>query len=427
MMLGKPVSDKMGGAIPAEEWLHPGHADITKIEHVQGWPVPQIDAQFPSYLGWNGLWLYELSATLAPEPPAGWTAQWDWSDGAIATGAKCDRIVPGPAPLVATVRLTTDKNELRFVRRVTFGGAPPPEAKTEDSPAMIRYADLLAREDPAKLAPDTLKTGFVFLSEFGSDQAIGKWATAWMAKNPGIDDPLWITGQLARLRALAQTDPQQALAEMHKFDTATRRKYPRELGLMELEIMVFHLKDPKAVEIANRVAFENANNDAGRLAKVRIGDLYRLLGRTKEAVEVYICVQKTIADETAGRKNAAQDRSNSITIADLLDQGYRHEALAKLEEWELEHPMAKYDSDFLLLRGRVLMTFYRWNEALQEIESFRAMQPDSPYQIPADFYRARALYELGKKDEARAIWQDIVTKYPKNELVGECQQWLGRK
>jgi tetratricopeptide (TPR) repeat protein len=89
--------------------------------------------------------------------------------------------------------------------------------------------------------------------------------------------------------------------------------------------------------------------------------------------------------------------------------------------------MAKYDSDFLLLRGRVLMTFGRWNEALQEIESFRAMQPDSPYQIPADFHRAHALYELGRKDEARAIWQEIVTKYPKNELVTECQQWLNRK
>ena len=64
---------------------------------------------------------------------------------------------------------------------------------------------------------------------------------------------------------------------------------------------------------------------------------------------------------------------------------------------------------------------------MQEIESFRAMQPDSPYQIPADFHRARALYELGKKDEARTIWQDIVTKYPKNELVPECQQWLNRR
>src|SRR5262249_6343785 len=80
MMLGKPVSDKMGGAIPAEEWLHPGHADLTKIEHVQGWPAPQIDVKLPSYLGWNGLWLYELSAALVPEPPADWTAQWEWSD-----------------------------------------------------------------------------------------------------------------------------------------------------------------------------------------------------------------------------------------------------------------------------------------------------------------------------------------------------------
>jgi tetratricopeptide (TPR) repeat protein len=181
------------------------------------------------------------------------------------------------------------------------------------------------------------------------------------------------------------------------------------------------------VQFAGRIAFENPNSDLARVAKIRVGDLYRLLGRGKEAVENYRAVQKTVTDETQGRKFAAQDRGYSITIADLIAQGYRFEAEAKLAEWEIEHPMAKFDSDFLLLRARVLMLFGRWNEALQEIDSFGKMNPDSPYQIPADYYRARALYELGKKDEARSIWQEILTKYPKSDLVDECRQWLSRR
>jgi tetratricopeptide (TPR) repeat protein len=206
-----------------------------------------------------------------------------------------------------------------------------------------------------------------------------------------------------------------------------RRKFGRELGFIELEILVFDLKDPAAAQIANRLAFENPNSDVGRLAKIRLGDLYRLLGRGKDSIEIYRSVQKTIADETQGRKFAAQDRSYSITIADLLAQDYRHEAEAKLAEWELEHPMAKFDSDFLLLRGRVLMEFGRWNEALTEIESFREMNPDSPFQIPADFYRAKALWELGKKDQARTIWTHIAKDFPKHELAGESARLANQK
>ena len=113
MMLGKPVSDKMGGAIPATEWLHPGHAEISKIEHQQGWPAPQIEVQLRGYLGWNGLsGSTKPPVRSSPSRPADWTTQWEWSDGSVTTGAKCDRIVPGPTPLVATVRMTSEKNEL---------------------------------------------------------------------------------------------------------------------------------------------------------------------------------------------------------------------------------------------------------------------------------------------------------------------------
>jgi tetratricopeptide (TPR) repeat protein len=426
MVLGHSVGGK-DETIPASAWLHPGTTEIIRLENVRGAPVPVIDAHVLSYLGWNGLWLYEIACKLDANLPAGWSATWEWSDGSAATGAKSDRVVPGPNSVMATVRLKGDQGEVRGVRRITFGGAPPRQAQTENANDLRRYLGLLEGEDPERLAPDTLRAGFQLLSEFGNDQQIGRWAGAWMAKNTNQDDPLWIKGKVAHLRALAQTSPQQALAEIRHLDFGVRRKFARELGLIELELLVFYLKDPAAAQVANRLAFENPNSDVGRLAKIRLGDLYRLLGRGKDAVEVYRSVQKTIADETQGRKFAAQDRSYSITIADLLAQDYRHEAEAKLAEWELEHPMAKFDSDFLLLRGRVLMEFGRWNEALQEIDSFREMNPDSPFQIPADFYRAKALWELGKKDEARTIWQRIAKEFPKHELAAESSRLANQK
>jgi TolA-binding protein len=138
-------------------------------------------------------------------------------------------------------------------------------------------------------------------------------------------------------------------------------------------------------------------------------------------------VQKSVGDESAGRKLPAQDRAYSIEIGGLIADGHRKEAEQKLNEWESKHPMAKVDSDFLVLRARLLMLLGRWKEAVMEIESFEKMQPDSPYQIEGDFYRARALFETGQKDEARKMWTEIVTKYPKHEFAQKSKEWLSKK
>ncbi len=425
-VLGKVTGETTAQIFSAADWLHPGSSEITKIEHVQGWPVPAIDVQFHSYIGWNGLWLYDTQCTLRGGLPAGWTAEWNFDDGAHFEGAKCERVLPGPSSHSVRLRLTRAKDGVEGLERIVFAGHPR-EATTEEVSARDHYLNLLSQENPSLLAAATLKADFAFVNEFGTDQEIGRFATAWMAKNPETSDPMWIAGEVAHLRALAQSNPQQAVAEIHKLDGAVRNKYGKELGMAELDILVFGLKDPAAADLGKRVSFENSNSEVGRLAKIRIGDLYRLLGKTNLAVEQYSSVQKSIGDESQGRKNAAEDRANSITITDLIEGGHRHEAEQKVREWELEHPMAKYDSDLLLVRGRVLMLFGRWNEALQEIESFRQMQPDSPYQIPADFYRARALFELGKKDEARKIWAEIASKYPKHELAAESRRLSTQK
>ena len=411
--------------IPASAWVHPGAAELERIEQIDGWPLPIPTVHLASFIGWNGLWMYDAHCALDGGVPAGWSVSWEFGDGAKRMGETCDRVLFGNAPTRVVAHLQRNQEQEAGVKRIDFK-ANVPQVTTAEPEAVSRYAALLEAEDPAQLASGTLRGGFEFLDQFGSDQAVGKFAAAWLQKNANQDDPLWIRGQLARLRTLAQTDPQQALKEVRKFDSATRKKFSKELGMEELDIMVFYLKDPASVALAQQLSFQNADNEVGRLAKIRVGDLYRLQGKANEALAQYQSVQKTVVDDSQGRKFGAQDRGYSIAITDLISQGYRHEAEAKLTEWELDHPTAKFDSDFLLLRGRVLMEFGRWNEALQEIDSFRAMNPDSPYQIPADFYRARALYELGRKEEARRIWKEIATRYPKHDLAKESADWAAK-
>jgi len=403
-------------AIPSGAWLHPGTAQVGKIEQRHGWPIPIVKAQPDSYIGYGDQWFFDTNFSLPDAIPEGWTVEWQFDDGAIFTGAECRRVIVESRPHAVSVKLSRDNDMVSGGARFTF-----PDniraASIRNPNDISHYLDLLATETPSQLSKATLNAGMTLLCDFGTDVQIAKFATAWLAKNPGPDDPLWLSAQLARLRALASSDPKQALAELRAIDPLVRKKYAIQFNTLELDLMVFYLHDPSVADLATRMAFENPNSDSERIAKIRVGDFYRLAGQYPQAAAQYQGVQKTIVDESEGRKLPAQDQAYSITIRDLIDRDLRREASAQLQEWESKHPMAKLDSDYLLLRGRLLNAFGRWDEALAELDSFKKMQPDSPYGIDADFYRAQAFDGLGRKEEARKIWNQIAKDYPNHELA----------
>ena len=227
---------------------------------------------------------------------------------------------------------------------------------------------------------------------------------------------------MSRLRGLAQQDAAKALAELRALPLSARAQSAGPLDLLELDLLVFYLNDPAAPVRAAQIAQRDPKSDLARLALVRAGDFYRLQGRFPEAIAQYQQAQHSVVEESAGRKLPAQDRAYSITLNDLLAHGDFTEAEQKLTEWETQHPLAKIDTDFLILRGRILMTFGRWREALAEIQSFEKLQPENPYQIDADYYRAEALFALGQQDDARAIWKEIARQYPQHPLAGPSRE-----
>ncbi|MEI8342364.1 MAG: hypothetical protein WCH43_12630 [Verrucomicrobiota bacterium] len=407
-------------AIPKEAWLHPGSSDL-KVEEQHGWPVPVAKVEPLSYIGYGNQWFFETKFSLRSPLPDGWKAEWQFADGAVVSGTECQRVIVGSKPQAVSLKLSGTGSETHGVLRVDF-----PEdvhaASVNDAADIARYLSLLAKETTTQLSKETLEADLGLLLDFGKEEDASGFANAWLQKNPDPHTPLWIPAELARLRTLAQTDAKKALDELKRIDPQTRKIAPQPLDLLELDLLVFYSQDPNIVDSAKRVAFLYPNTDTARLAKIRAGDYYRLTGQFKQAVEEYQGIQKTIIDETAGRKLPAQDQAYSITVRNLIAKNLRKEAADKLREWELRHPMAKFDSDFLLLRGRTLNAFGRWNEALAELDSFKKIQHDSPWLIDTDFYRAEALSGLGKKEEAKKIWRGIAKDYPKHELAEQAKR-----
>jgi tetratricopeptide (TPR) repeat protein len=287
------------------------------------------------------------------------------------------------------------------------------------------YVLLLKGETPSPFG-GSVQPDLTFLRDFGDVETLGKFAGAWLKENISPKNPLWIDAEVAWLRYIAESDPRRALDELHKLSPETQRDCAAWLDPLELDLLVFYRRDAGAEDRIRQIALRNIGTPIEKLADVRLGDLYRLLGKYKEASAQYLSIQKTVLDESESRKLPAQDRAFSITINDFIESGHREAAESKLQEWEFRHPMAKLDTDFLLLRARTWMLFGRWQEALSEIDSFEKMQTDSPYEIDAEFYRARVLYETGQKDAARKIWTQLARDYPKNELAQKSMQWAAK-
>jgi tetratricopeptide (TPR) repeat protein len=405
------------GLFEKEQWVTPGATERVKLEHVQFGVIPPLLVNHRDYIGWDGLWLFDSELKFAPGLPADCSVSWDFTDGGKSDKPVAERVLSGLHPVGVIATLKRGGESLRIAFRFSLAGRVK-EASINNPSDLERYLQKLGAEDLSKLEPEALNGFFRFAREFGTEQQTGKVAAAWIARNPDPSDPNWIVGLLARLRGTAQVEPKAALEELAKLPTSLAKRFLRELALFELDTRVVLLRDDSAVAFAQQLlpAFSQ-QPEVVQLIRTRIGDLYRLQGRLKEAEEVYVAVQKTVQDESAGRKFAAQDRANAVAVGKLIEGGYRVEAEARLQLWELAHPMAKLQSDFLLLRAQAHMLYGRWGEALQEVDSFKALNPDSPFQIPADFHRARALSGLGRKEEARKVWSAIVTQYPKHPLA----------
>ena len=415
---------KAGGAIeivPASAFLHPGKALVGRYEAQDGGPVPVPRTRFLSYLGDGGGYLYEVKCSVSPEEVQGAMVEWRFDDGAVLTGTDITRIMsgtPGTQHVTAVAQRGTATRQTTL--RIGFYGQPPREI--EHWQGNERYVSLLMRLDPARLDAAMLSAALPVLFDFGSDAQSAAFANAWLAHKPDLKDPLWLPAYTAHARASAQTDPKKAAAEVAA-NTAARQLYNQDLDVLELDLLVFGAHDMGSLSRVRQLAF-NLGPDKGKLGEIRVGDLYRLNGDLNHAAEHYRAAQPP--DPTNGRGLPAEDQANALTVEDLLGDGARQDALDRLAKWELAHPLAKLTTNFLVLRARTLALFGRWRESLAELDAFAAMHPDSAYEIDVDFYRARALYEVGDKDQARKLWQRIASNFPKSELAKPSLEWAGK-
>jgi len=410
--------------IPPDAWLHAGSTLVGPIQSADGQWLPTAKATVESFIGYVNEWLYETRFELRPaEAEAGWTATWEFEDGATVEGNSGKRVLTGRESQLVKCKLTRDGVTLNEIFRIDVPDQLQ-RASVNNPGEVQRYIAMILAEANNKLKPEAVRSRLAILCECGTDQDIAKFAEKWPERNQS--DSLWVPSRLAVNHVHAQFDPAYARQEFRAIVQALPPNllqiFAQEIVSTEMDMLVFCLRDPEAFGRLTQISFLNSPSSLARTAKIRIGDLHRLLGHYKEAAAQYQSL--VTKDDSVGQP--VKDGAASIDIRDLLEKGFAKNAQHKLNEWELRRPMAKFDSDFLLLHARTLLLLGRWSEALCELESFQSVQPDSPFQTDAQYYLARILYEKGNKSEAHKIWTAFVKDYPNHPLAPEAKAWAAK-
>ncbi len=424
MVLGW-VQNNQYQPIPHEAWVHSGRATIARFEGQDKRPVPAPNVSYSSYIGFNNLWFYEGNFWIATPPPSDWTAEWRFENGAVRIGASFRRVLATYAPQKVTLQLKRGNEILTGFRRFQ-----PPDglgASSINQPGDTdRYAQALGEDDPSGLTQDELKSYAFFLGIFGTLPQAARVAVAYVKKYKDPADPVWAESQLVRIRWIAQSNLPQAMKELQSLPPAARAAHAARFDELEADLIVFYSRDLASANRIEQMIAQSKDRHAAQLMRVRLGDLYRVNGKYAEAIEKYRAAQRAVTDATRGKKLPTQDEAYALSVGEFISTGRREEAQKNLTDWEIAHPITKISSDFLVLRGQFLNKLGRHREALVELESFKGLSPESPYLVDADFHRAHALWELGRKDEARKLWTDIVRKFPKHTLAKDSEELARR-
>ncbi len=417
MVLGWEKDGKLGN-VPPEAWVHPGKVKVGTIEAKDGAPVPLPELVAERYLGYGGEWYVRVKGVVA-NVSDGWQVEWVWQDGHVGSGSEIRRLWMSLEPVRVIVHL---RNGPRVIegRRVLVIPRDMEAASVNNGAQLASFLELIKAEDPSASGDSARKAGFILAKDFLPSTEAAKWADAWL-KSAKPEGGAWVDAMTMAIRETAKSNPNAALDRLSGLPAPARAAMGREADLLELDLRVFGLKDPMVVGLTARLE-KSGDPVVSRMAKIRLGDYHLLNGRIEDAAR---CFAEAISDnKEAGRQAPVIDRSHSLAIEDLIQHQQPDEARVKLVQWERQRPAAKIESDQLYWRARVMFLAGEWNRALQDLETSLSIRPGSPEEIDVLFWQGRALYELGRKEEARKIWNSLMKDYPKHERAEAAKQWV---
>jgi len=392
-------------------------------------PKPVSEAQLP-----GGHLIVEIAfRALTRNAPANVTFEWDFGDGQKAKGDSIRHLFLHPGRY--RVKLTAyvgKKKEVAYLQSyVGFSFFYRQRSRAKE------YCRMLKDYDFGKMDAEGLKA-VVALAEVGEDEGLRLRALeAGITRGIFKGRDLWrALRDAAKLLVEREGSAAKAEGYLKRLLGEVKDLWWRAQAELGLGDVAFYLRRDfkKALSIYQGILTHYATESPGcaKRAQIRIGDVYRIMGRYGEAQKAY--ERARLMSAMFYREDANVRRGRFILETHHLIEARQYEnALQRLDDWEWQLPQDKLTTEFSLLRARALARSNRWKLALLELEGFVNANTAKDCEKPANclpetlLALAKVQAKLGKWDKALGSLQRILKEHKEaEEVCKEAQRLLER-
>ena len=348
---------------------------------------------------------------------------WDFHDGVTSSKRDPRHIFTGPPPY--KVSLTVKSAGKTDTFRINVPMLTPMNNTTINDRRMVKeFAATILTYPFEKLPGPALGAFFELLDTL--EQPVMLVPMCEAIKKRTVSPSLMYRAIRILATAYSITDPKKAIPLLERLKGSGDPSAAIEAKIDLLEIYLHKFRDfEKAKSIAEVYAsLASKKSIMGRLARVKVGDIYLMQGEIAKAEEKYRQAQDLAFAGMRPREVAVRQGAYGEAVLSLILRHHYRAARTKLLEWEADFPTSKITGGYILMSSRYWEAVGDARKALDNMQALLKINPLTPYLPQIEYRMGNAYRDLGEKEKARALYQKVIREYPLNPITADAQTAL---
>jgi PKD repeat protein len=361
-------------------------------------------------------------------------AHWDFGDGQTST--VLDPVHVYLHPGLYTVKLTVpgETDATAVVNRLNVGRAVEFEGESHVPDQLAAYLPLLDKYDPAKLDPaGLLQLVRVYVQAQQFDRAAKVAQAGLLGGREKVEElsALFLVREVGPMLRDRLDNPDSARGF---YEGAVKVLGPEawkaECEVAAADVLLNDLLRPadarKLLDAASgRQSSITTPTLASQLERVR-GDWYARQGKKAESLAAYAKAEAARADRRTVAEQEAWRGALSRSSEAYLREKQLDRARDELRRWQDEFPSDRVQGYLPLLQARLLAARGKFAAAAVMASDLLTVNPDSAYADRIVFLAADSQEKGGRPEQARALYQSLVTDYPGSPLVTDVKSRIAK-
>lgn len=345
---------------------------------------------------------------------------WDFGDGVTSTERNPWHIFTGTPPF--KVKLTVKDGDKDDTCQINVPMLTPMDNTTiNDRITVESFAKLINTYQFEKLPGSVLQPLFELMDTLEQPLLLMPMCKVIKAKFSGRGLGARVTKVLAK--AYAIKDPAKAIPLLNSLTSSSDTGTAIEAKVDLLEVYLHKLRNfEKAKLLAESyVATAGVASKMGRLARVKLGDIYLYQGDVQKAEEKYREAQQLAFKDMADREIAVRQGAYGEAVGSYIMTHNFRMARAKLIQWEADFPISKITGDFILMSARYWEAIGDARKSLDNLQALLKVNPITPYLPQIEYRMGNAYRDLGQNEKARVLYEKVLQEYPLNPICSDAR------